>query len=84
MFELRRFDTKDEYTDELLKKRLNPPILLDIVKSNKFNPSKGCMEVDASYKVFSKEGLQLLSQAGDSQLQIKKPEQVINNESNLF
>ena len=53
MYELRKFDAKNELSPQILKKRVNPPMLLDIILSNQYNPAQAAMNSDAVYKIYT-------------------------------
>ena len=70
VYELRKFDVNNELTAQILNKRLNPPILLDIIKSNQF--IDGHMQPTAAYRICSKGGSQLFTQLQDDSLLVKQ------------
>jgi len=45
-YELRKRDPNDQYTHNLLNGQIRPPVLIDIILSNRWNAKDGCMQAN--------------------------------------
>ena len=51
-YELRKFDKEDEYTMDLLYGNIQPQVLLQIIKANRWNKSESKMEYSGENSAF--------------------------------
>lgn len=85
--ELRKYDKYDEYTDAILQPWLRPPVLVDIIKANRWNLRTSTMEVDPKeglYHIETAAGDRIVYEGDGAALRIRHVSKLQQNEECTF